>query len=298
MNGTTVACIESRVRVAGEVVHLVDLPGTYTLQGTNPAEAEVHRYLAGHPVDAIINMVDASGLSQGLELTLELLPLGLPMVVALNMLDEAARRGLKLDGPGLATHLGVPVLPLVASKGRGVKRLFFVAREVAAKRTVPTNRARIVTDARARHVQAETLAADFSEQGERYLTRRDRLDDVLLHPVWGYAVLLAVLFVFFEAVYGLGKLIEPPVLGLFTALTARIAGLLNPAGLPYARVFGMLQGIAAGVAIVLPYLIPFLLGLGLLEDIGYPPRIAFLMDSVMHRIGLHGKAVVPCMFAV
>lgn len=293
MHGTTVGCTESRVRLAGEVVSVVDLPGTYTLQGTNPAEAQVHRYLAEHPVDAIINVVDASGLSQGLELTLELLPLGLPMVVALNMLDEAARRGLKLDGPGLGARLGVPVMPLVASKGRGVKRLFFAACDVAAKKAIPANRTGPAIDARARHVQAESLAGDFSEQGERYLTLRDRLDDVLLHPFWGYAALLAVLFVFFEAVYGLGKLIEPPVLALFTSLTTWTGSYLNPTGLPYALVAGMLQGVAAAVAIVLPYLIPFLLGLGFLEDIGYLPRVAFLMDSLMHRIGLHGKAVVP-----
>jgi ferrous iron transport protein B len=118
-----------------------------------------------------------------LELTLELLPLGLPVVVALNMLDEAARRGLRLDGPGLGARLGVPVLPLVASKGRGVRNLFLVARDSALTKRTPEERVAQASDARARHTLAEDLAMEFSEQGERYLMFRDRLDDILLHPI-------------------------------------------------------------------------------------------------------------------
>jgi len=293
MHGTTVACAESRVRVGGEVVELVDMPGTYTLGGSNPAEAEVHRYLGRLPVDAVINVVDASSLPQGLELTLELLPLGLPVIVALNMLDEAARRGLRLDGPGLGARLGVPVLPLVASKGRGVRNLFLVARDSANQKRLPAEGAPRTSDARERHVLAEGLAAEFSEQGERYLTLRDRLDDILLHPVLGYVALLAILLAFFQLVYGFGRLLEPPLLALFLSLADRVAGLFAEGSLWQALVLGLLQGVAAGVAIVLPYLVPFLLGLGLLEDLGYLPRMAFLMDSLMHRIGLHGKAVVP-----
>ena len=293
MHGTTVTCAESRVRVGGEVVDLVDLPGTYTLTGSTPAEAEVHRYLDGHRVDAVINVVDASGLPQGLELTLELLPLGLPMVVALNMLDEAARRGLKLDGPGLGGRLGVPVLPLVASKGRGVRNLFLVARDAAIQRKIPEMGTAEVSSARGRHALAEGLAAEFSQQGERYLTLRDRLDDILLHPVLGYLALIAVLLAFFQLVYGLGRLVEPPLLALFLSLAERVGSLFVEGSLAQVLVLGLLQGVAAGVAIVLPYLVPFLLGLVLMEDLGYLPRVAFLMDSLMHRIGLHGKAVVP-----
>ena len=137
------------------------------------------------------------------------------------------------------------------------------------------------------------LADQYIKQGERVFTMRDRLDDVLLHPVFGYAILLVVLLLFFETVYGIGKVTEPPLLALFDFLTK---GVLTPFGagtLISEIVSGIMQGIAAGVAIVFPYLLPFLLGLGILEDIGYLPRIAFLMDSLMHRIGLHGKAIVP-----
>jgi small GTP-binding protein len=293
-HGTTVHFMESKVRLAGEVVQVVDLPGAHTLDGSNPAEAEVGRYLGERAVDTIINVADASHLAQSLELSLRLLRLRRPMVVALNMMDEAARLGMHIDGPGLEARLGIPVLPLVASKGRGVRGLFLKARELASGK--PDYDGRICTgdaDPAGLHRIASELAREFVSQGERRLTWRDRLDDVLLHPVWGYAALVLILLLFFEAVYSLGRLTEQPlvwVLDRFTQAAVHPVGLQSLAG---ALLNGTLQGVTAGVAIVLPYLLPFLLGLGVLEDIGYLPRIAFLMDSLMHRIGLHGKAIVP-----
>jgi ferrous iron transport protein B len=279
----------------GQVVELVDLPGSYALDGLNPAESETLRYLDSRDVDVIINVADASHLAQSLELTFELLSLNRPMILALNMVDEAKRLGLRIDGEGLTRELGIPVLPLVASKGRGVREVFVKAME-QGKRKADVERQKSEVekqDATGRHAKAMEMAARFVTRGEKRVTWRDRLDDVLLHPVWGYAILLLVLFVFFETVYGMGKLVEPPVLAFFNLLT-------KGAILPFGQgtfiaeiVLGVMQGIAAGVAIVLPYLLPFLFGLGLLEDIGYLPRVAFLMDAFMHRIGLHGKAIVP-----
>jgi len=292
--GTTVSFTESKVRVAGEVVEIVDLPGAYTLNAQSPAEQEAASYLRSNEVDAIINVVDASRLALGLELTLELLPLNKPVIVALNMMDEAARLGLQIDGPGLQAELGTPVLPLVASKGRGVKGVFTKALEAGRNgRNISDTKYRNKEAAGERHELARALTQKFVQQGERRISHRDRFDDVLLHPVWGYLFLLLVLFLFFQIVYGIGQLIEPPLLAFFDAITR---GVLSPFGsdsLLSEVILGIMQGIAAGIAIVLPYLLPFLFGLGILEDIGYLPRIAFLMDSLMHRIGLHGKAIVP-----
>ena len=123
----------------GEVVTLVDLPGTYTLAGMNPAECVALNYLTVQPVDVIINVIDASHMAQGLNLTFELLEIGKPVIVALNMMDEAARMGLQIDGLKLQELLGVTVLPLVASKGRGVKQLFIQA-HAAAKAGKPPRR--------------------------------------------------------------------------------------------------------------------------------------------------------------
>lgn len=293
-HGTTVTYTESKVRVVGEVIDVVDLPGTYILDGSNPAEKVTHDYLLNNSVDVIINVIDATFLTQSLELTLELLKLNKPMLIAMNMMDEVQRTGLKVDGPGLQELLGVRVLPLVASKGRGVKSLFLQAKAIVAEGQAISERYQDYEDTPiSRHKKAIELAEQFVKQGERNLTFRDRLDDVLLHPVYGYIGLALILLLFFQGVYGVGQLIEPPLLAFFEGIIKNINSHISSQNLIGVLINGVLQGVMAGFAIVLPYLFPFLVGLGFLEDVGYLPRIAFMMDSLMHRIGLHGKAIVP-----
>ena len=112
-SGTTVTFIESPVRVLGSVVDVVDLPGTYSLAGTNPAEREVIKYLASNEIDVVINVIDASNLSHGLLMTIELLELNIPMVIGLNMMDEADRMGIHIDVMALEKWIGVPVIPMI-----------------------------------------------------------------------------------------------------------------------------------------------------------------------------------------
>jgi ferrous iron transport protein B len=360
-SGTTITFTESRVRVLGEVVDLIDLPGTYTLAGTNPAECEVFRYLTENPVDVIINLVDASHLSQGLNLTVELLELGRPMVVALNMMDEVARMGMEIDGPQLQELLKVDVLPLIASKGRGVRKVFTTAFEVAQNQTIPQRQPysldletaiaqlipsldakgstlqnealaiklmedntgllnypewdtlmvknavkaakQIITERRGqpaiwafnaeRHGLASRISRQVVQQSERRFTRRDYLDNFLLHPFWGYVALVVILWLFFQIIYSIGSSLEEPLLAIFDQFVVLVVEITGPDTFLSEVLVGVIQGISGGVAIVIPYLIPFLLGLSIMEDIGYLPRLAFLMDALMHRLGLHGKAIVP-----
>lgn len=293
-HGTTVSYTESKVRAGGKLFDLVDLPGTYTLTGSNPAERVTKEYLDQNHVDVIINVVDATFLSQSLELTLELLKYNVPVLLAMNMMDEVTRYGLTINGSGLAESLGIHTVPLIASKGRGVKGLFLEAIRMAR---VPVNLTIRFNDFEeeplSRHQAATALAKKHTLKSDRKLSLRDRADDVLLHPIWGNLSLALILLLFFQGVYGVGQLIEPPLLSFFDGIIAQIQIYVGGENLFGVIVSGLLQGIMAGFAIVLPYLFPFLFGLGLLEDIGYLPRIAFLMDSLMHRIGLHGKAIVP-----
>ena len=359
--GTTVTFTETKVRVLGDVVELVDLPGTYTLLGTNPAERVVLDYLVDKPVDAIINVIDATHLVQGLTLTLELMELGRPLVLVINMMDEAKRQGLKLDGEKLESLLGIPVMPMIATRGQGIREAFTRTWHIAQEKRIPTpkvyseeieksvislkkelekdnypvsRRAIVVkllegdpvlTEQVSRkiphvleHIQKELdvlchqssrqavwliaserqrlareMARKVSSQQQTQLTLRDRLDDYLLHPFWGYVFLLAILGLFFYVVYGFGKMLEEPLLNFFNHLDMLILNALHANGFIAQVVSGAVQGISGGLAIVLPYLVPFLVGLGFLEDIGYLTRIAFMMDSLMHRMGLHGKAIVP-----
>jgi ferrous iron transport protein B len=359
--GTTVTLIESKVRVLGDIIELVDLPGTYTLAGTNPAERVTFDYLVNNQVDLIINIIDATRLMEGLSLTLELLELKKPLIVGLNMMDEAVRLGIEIDGKKLQQILGVPVLPLIARKGRGVRDLFTSAYKVARNQLVPhrVKYMKIVEDAidelklqfdenqyslnldalaikllegdklwlervvekqpeinekveairlklqekreqpidwvisSERHSLAANISRNVVHQGERRLSIRDRLDDVLLNPILGYISLVIILLIFFEVVYGVGSLLEKPLTNVFTNLSIEVEAIFGTTSLIATIINGLVMGIAGGVAIVIPYLTPFLMGLGFLEDIGYLPRIAFLMDALMHKIGLHGRAIVP-----
>jgi len=350
--GTTVTVTESKVRLAGEVVDLADLPGTYTLAGTNPAEEVSFAFLASHTYDCIINVVDASKLALGLDLTIELLELGRPMIMALNMIDEADHLGIRIDIETLSHKLGIPVIPMIASKGRGIQPVFMQALQTG-RNAQPVKRLKYspsvekaiaqlcpllpscsldlgqqtlaiklleqdpsVTDSLRsfasskeiqailstqsykmdieRHNLAETISAEVVKQGVRNLSFRDKLDNYLLHPFWGYVFLILILYSFFEIVFSVGRLIEQPLMEIFKQIETAIAVDLQ-INQTWLRdiLIGLVQGISGGLAIVLPYLLPFLLGLGLLEDVGYLPRIAFLMDALMHRMGLHGGAIVP-----
>ncbi len=359
--GTTVTYTSSRVKIARQLIELVDLPGTYSLAGANPAESVAQNFLRDPGVDVIINVIDASLLARSLDLTLELLELGLPVVLALNMMDEARRKGIVIDQTKLGTTLGVPVVSLIARRGIGVRELFAAAIETT-KKPVPTNPTLYSRDvenalaaiaaeitaplglsprstaikllegnfplthlARERIPQVIPLVGQFQKtltasrgrsaetliNSERHaaaldlfeacavVTRagamdwRDRIDDVLLHPIGGYIALLIVLFAFFQLVYGIGTFVEQPTLAFFDNIFAFIDAQPLASTFILEMIKGIVAGIAGGFAIVLPYLIPFLLGLGLLEDIGYLPRVAFLVDGLMHRLGLHGKAVIP-----
>lgn len=361
-SGTTVTFTESNVRLMGEVVDIVDLPGTYTLAGSNPAEREVIKYLTSNAVDVVVNVLDASNLAHGLSMTVELLELDLPMVVALNMMDEADRIGIQIDVKTLEEKLGIPVVPMIASKGRGIQPLFVQAYHVGRKNQKPHQpsyseeieqvldvlQERLINidshlnfralaikilegdeeilEEVSQQVQgirselkalktalqhqhrkstewlideersqlADRIAQSVVKQGTRRISVRDRLDDILLHPFWGYVFLIVILYLFFQLVYTLGGIIEAPLMEQFGRFEAWLVSFSSgEQGLLYQVLIGLIQGVAGGVAIVLPYLIPFLIGLGILEDIGYLPRVAFLMDSLMHKLGLHGKSIVP-----
>lgn len=360
-SGTSVTYIESKVRVAGDVIDLVDLPGTYSLVGSNPAEREVFKYLTSNDYDVILNVIDASHLSLGLCLTMELLEINKPIILILNMMDEADHNGIHVDTRQLQDLLGLSVVPMIANKGRGVKDAFIEAYRIGklglltlrqqystdleerisevAKlcgevaiilpsdsmaikllegdetiidlvKTISPELAGIIESRRQeisskfhestdwvisseRHRKANTIANKVTKQGERRLNVRDRLDSYLLHPFWGYVFLVVILYGFFQAIYSIGSLIEPPILESFSFLQNWILKGIPHSGFLYEVLVGLIQGISGGIAIVLPYLMPFLIGLGILEDTGYLPRVAFLMDALMHKLGLHGRAIVP-----
>ena len=145
----------------------------------------------------------------------------------------------------------------------------------------------------ARHAACLTLFERVARVARPRADWREQLDRLVMHPVWGYAVLLVVFLGFFRLVFDVGKLGEARILAVFDALVALLAQHMNPQGALFASVKGAVLGTAGAVAIVLPYLVPFLVGLAILEDIGYLSRVGYLMDAAMHRLGLHGTATLP-----
>ncbi len=363
--GTTVKYTTSQVVFEGEKLTCVDLPGVYSLTSIDPAERESRNYLLAGKSDVIINVMDASLLSRSLELTLELMSLERPLVVALNMMDEAARKGITIDAAQLSELLGVPVVPTVAAAGRGLSALLRAALSAgrAGVRPVQTQFSRDVEEEidsladqldysfsrelglpwRFMLVKAleddpyvieeigrrDTEAVHWVRNSQKILAQshgrppetvisserhalslnifehvavvkaaakpdwRERLDKIATHKFWGYALLVAVLAVFFQVVFRVGEHTENFLMGYLTAAQGLARVGLGAHSLAYTVAEGLLMGIFGGVAIVLPYLLPFLVGLALLEDSGYLPRVAFLMDNLMHFLGLHGKSIIP-----
>jgi len=363
--GTTVDYVMSRVTLNGGSFTLVDLPGIYSLSTSEKEELLARSYLINERPDLVVNIMDASVLSRSLELTLELLELKIPLVVCLNMIDEAERKGVAIDVGHLSQDLGVPVIPTIATRGQGVPELFQTAVESAKHGKTGTTHFLSLDVERAISELVDLLGSELSgrlglpgrilaikllEEDEEFeqsvrkikpgimdevvrLRRtlsechgrpsdvvvsserhslamnlfehvakvkprsgknfRDQVDKYLMHPYLGYGFLGGVLFLFFWVVFSFGKHIEEPLLALFEGFQAYLGAHLSNESLLFTVVNGLIQGLSGGIGIVLPYLIPFLLGLSLLEDLGYLPRAAFLMDSIMHAIGLHGKAIIP-----
>ncbi len=500
--GTTVEYTHGQARVNGAVLELIDLPGLYSLTPTSAVEEVSRDYLLTGDWDAIVNVLDASQLARSLELTLELLDLESPMVMCLNMMDEAARKGMTIDTSALEAALGVPVIEAIGARGRGILETFRTAQAVAAAGNRPhpfmyapeaermlqelaekiaqsasegssekvaegfraprsvhhgfnklpvftpqaametpppcqqggschgacadrhasssvapqvvESRLRTASPAKASVAVAEPAAVTIAEKPNprshplRYqsqianhpspmwvfpparfqalqllqskphpmakgtadlgleppnpaarhsplVTRhcpddpglrtsdlghafashaqseiaqhtglpadaaisaarhaacltlfervaqvarprtdwRENVDRLAMHPMWGYVVLAGVFLGFFRLIFDVGKLGEDRILKVFDLLVAVLTQHMNPQSALFAGVKGAVLGTAGAVAIVLPYLLPFLVGLAILEDIGYLSRVGYLMDAAMHRLGLHGTATLP-----
>ena len=361
--GSSVSYTISRALILGREVEIVDLPGVYSLTSTDAAASEAESYLLDQDYDLIIDVVDASRLGRSLELTLQLLELGRPMVIALNMMDEAERRGIEIDADELSRQLGVPAIPTIASRGRGLRGLFRAALQKAYSGVIPepvhldlevegavdsvaeligqqgielgipkrftagkliegdayfqkkvygwypdleSSVAGVVSELEdahgwtvdqvvsgSRHAVAHDIEDSVTTVGRPKVGIREWLDRLLLGPWTGGPLMVAILAGLFWMVFGVGQRIEAPLVAGFEMLNAGLAGYFEPGSLAATVANGVLMGLAGGVAIVLPYLVPFLLGLAILEDTGYLPRLAYILDNFMHRIGLHGKSVLP-----
>jgi ferrous iron transport protein B len=295
--GVTVERHSGRVTLTdGRPVELVDLPGAYSLDPASPDEAVTRDVLLGRQQgerqpDALVIVVDASNLDNHLRFALQLIELGLPTIIALNMVDLAKRDGLELDARGLEQELGVPVIETIAVRRRGIDNLHAALDDMlSAPRCGVHKHVKSDLVHLQRRARAIATAAVVSETPVRRWTHR--LDGVLLHPVLGPIILAAIMFVMFQAVFAWSA---APMgwIGDGVAWLSDVVTNALPAGLLRSLlVDGAIAGVGAVVTFLPQILILFFFIL-LLEGTGYMVRAAFLMDRLMHGVGLSGRAFIP-----
>jgi ferrous iron transport protein B len=300
--GVTVERKSGTIRTpAGHTVNLIDLPGTYSLRGRSPDEeitrdAVLGRLAREGPPDLLLCVGDATNLRVALRLVIELKRTGRSILLVLNMIDIARRRGIEVDLANLETELAVPVVTSIAVKRGGTEELLRRMDELATHARLaggentwspPSN-----ADLRSAQREADRILRAAVSEPKRPDTITAKIDGVLLHPVAGLIILLLVLFVMFQAVFAWAR----PVMDLISAGFDALGALAHEA-LPEGLLQSFIQnGVISGVGSVivfLPQILIVFLFILLLEDLGYMARAAFLMDRIMGGAGLHGRAFIP-----
>ncbi|MBM3928369.1 MAG: ferrous iron transporter B [Sphingomonadales bacterium] len=282
----------------GRPVELVDLPGTYSLDPSSPDEEVTRDVVYGRQAgerrpDAIVVVADATNLDNHLRFVLQLKQLGLPMVLALNMVDMAARDGLTIDAAALSGELGLPVVETVAVRKRGLDPLREALGEALRTRAVPQVAVDSI-DADIRHFQREArrIAKVASTETSRSRGVTRSLDRFALHPVLGPVILLALLFVMFQAVFSWSEAPIGWIEGAQEWLADTAVATLPEGFLRDLLVEGIIGGVGS-VVVFLPQIIILFLFILLLEASGYMVRAAMLMDRLMAGVGLSGRAFIP-----
>ena len=280
----------------GRPVELVDLPGAYSLSPDSLDEQVTRDVLVGtqegmRRPDALVIVVDAGNLDNHLRFTLEAIGLGIPVVLALNMVDLAKRDGLELDPQRLSAELGIPVVETVAVRKRGLQELV-AAIETLLASSAPAMPAAVVTDAKEIHAEAQRISRDVivRETASRQWTRK--IDSVLLHPVFGPIVLFALLFIMFQAVFAWSEAPIGWIEGGMEALSGAVASLIPDGFFQSLLVDGVIAGVGS-VIVFLPQILILFLFILLLESTGYMTRAAFVMDRMMASVGLSGHSFIP-----
>ena len=299
--GVTVERKEGRFvgPVTGRTYRLLDLPGAYSLEPTSLDEAIARDVVLGRhanepPPDLLVCVVDSTNLRLNLRLVLELKRLGRPIIVALNMSDVARSRGYRLDRAKLEKLLGIPVVETVAVKPGGesdlvaaIDRHQFGNRLGRVEAPVST-----AADVQATQREVRQILSDIGYRVPARLAFFTKLDNIVLHPVAGLALLAVVLFLMFQAVFSWAKLPMALISGGMAAVGTWIGGAMSDGPLRSLLVDGIVGGVGS-VLVFLPQIIILFFFILLLEDSGYLPRAAFVLDRLMGYVGLSGRAFIP-----
>ncbi len=366
--GKTVEKAEGTLHFQGYTIDVIDLPGIYSLSTFSLEELISRDYIATEKPDLVINVVDASLLERNLFFTLQLLELETPLIIALNQVDMAKKKGIIIDYEKAERILGVPVIPTVAVSGKGIYQMLETAIEVIEKkrRTDPLKPrygkeleerieelVELLSKIQLRYpsrwaaiklldedkevekevfevspkivVDAEKIRAELEDihghscptvvSSERYhvasriskeiqeITEplktpiREKFHTITTHKIFGYPIMLTALLTVFIAIFTFGDFTSSHLREFFFGLKPTFDSFLGTGIVGELVWGGAIDGIIGGITVALPYILPFYFILYLFEDSGYLSRIAFLMDNLMHKMGLHGKAFIPVMLS-
>ena len=301
--GTTVDFSKGKMRYQNQVVEIIDAPGTYSLEASNKAEQVASDIM--EQADLVINVIDATNLERNLYLTLELLETNKPMIIVLNLWDEAKHLGIHINEKKLAEILGIPVIPTVALTGEGIKEL---VTELPNAKSIDKIKK---TSEEGRWIEIGHIIKKIEYVEHRHHTLRDRISDLTIRPITGLPIALGIIFFSFFIVRQIGEslinyLFDPLFEIFYKPFVTSIGNQLGPGFLynflisqtygeiDFVESLGMITtGIYVPVGMVLPYIIAFYLILSILEDTGYLPRLATLVDNIFHKLGMHGYGIVP-----
>lgn len=310
--GSTVGFTRGYALLNGEKYEVIDVPGTYTLCPSSKAEEVACKMLeeADKSRDTVINVVDATNLERNLNLTLQLMEKDLPVLVALNIWDDAKHKGIDIDCKALEDWLGVPVVPTTAVTGQGFRKLILRLGQAEPKKV----RVHSLED---RWKDIGKLVSRIQKIEHRHHTLLEVAEDLSVHPFFGLLIAAFIAFISFMSIRSIAEslinyVFNPLFNNFYTPLLMKLSGLLAGNSfihdvvvgklingqINYLQSFGMLStGLYVEIDMVLPYVFSFYLILGLLEDSGYLPRLAVMLDNLMHKVGLHGFAIVPTLLA-
>jgi len=307
--GSTVGFAQGRMKMGRQKPTVIDVPGTYTLEPTSKAEEVAVQILRDG--DLIINIVDATNLERNLYLTLELLEKKIPVIVALNMWDDTKHQGIEIDVKALEEKLGVPVIPTCGLTGEGIKELVEHLPKAKVLRVSASSDSQ-------KWKNIGKIIEKVQKLTHHHHTFLERLEDLSIKPLTGLPIAAGVLFCAFWIVRFIGEglinyLLDPLFEKLWLPLMRSLSFVLGGEGflhnivvgnllegtIDFGQSFGVLTtGLYVPLAMVLPYILSFYLILGFLEDFGYLPRLAVMVDNLMHRLGLHGYAIIPMILSL
>ncbi|MFA7328099.1 MAG: fused ferrous iron transport protein A/B [Candidatus Ratteibacteria bacterium] len=305
--GTTVEYTCGTAWVEKQRMKVIDVPGAYTLEPTNKAEEVSSEMLLKEEPDLVVNVVDATNLERNLYLTLQILEKGIPAIILLNKWDTAKWKGISIDLEGLSRRIGVKVITFVAVTGEGIKEFSKAIKEIVSTRRKPAQQIPAGND------EKWKLIGEISRYVQKTVHKHpsflEKLADACIRPLTGFPIAFIVLALTFYIIRFMGEglinhVFNPFFYKIYYPSVTDAVNLVFPSGIlqnlflgtthKVMESFGVLTtGVYIPFVVVLPYILSFYFALGFLEDLGYLPRLAVLLDNILHKLGLHGYGAIP-----